>query len=322
MTDRLHYVGPIGGLVALPDVEAPIDVPLNRYGGGGRTLMGQEWRDTISRAHSWSWKWENLLARQVAHVDLLANGAVRGPLRLIDPRKANRLPKRVSAGGSLDRSASSFAATIGGLYYRDLMTVPPSIATLPASRGLRGCIEWQRPQGGAGTLYIPGDGYDGTWRLPLLDPADRAEDIEWWCWVAGPIGVTVEAQWTEYEITEVAHPYLSPQTADNAALSPAVWQRITVLTSPWARPSSVSWTPRLVVPDGSPPGSIYTTAWVAGPPGAEDEDPATQVLCDIPELLGGFRIGGGAPKVIADPGGSAYGHPGFYDTALTLTETL
>jgi hypothetical protein len=323
VTDRQFYVGPIGSLLPLPDVEAAPDAPLTRWGGGGRTLLGQEWRDTLSYSRTWTWAAANLLARQTAYVDALQTGVVRGPLRLIDPRRANRLPRRVSVAGAIGRSSSQFAVSVGGLYYRDITTVPAALSSLPPAPAMSGAIEWQRPQGGAGTLYLPGPGYDGTWRLPLLAPNIAQEDIELSCWVTGASGLVVEMQWTEYEITEAAHPYFSSTAPARAVtLNPSVWQRVSVLVSPYARPTSVALTPRLVTAAGAPVGSVYSTAWQASNPLAELEDAATAVMCDIPDQLGGWRVGGGAPQVVVDPGGASYPYPGFYNAAITLTETI
>lgn len=316
--DTSFYVGTPGSMVALPDVYSPVDAPVTRIGASSRSLGGNQWRDTLGYRRSWTWKWENLLPAHRPYVDALMYDLVPGPLRLIDPRRANRLPEQVASGGSVMRSTQRFAVTAGGTAYRDLRT---ATATDPTSLGparlLRGCVEWLRTGPGTGTLYLSGSEADGTWRLPLT-PLN--EPLQLSCWVAGNSGVTVGLEWTEYDAAGVGTGFFSDAGGDTVQLSSSQWQLLTVNIAP--DPASVSLSPRLTTDAAQPSGSVLSTAWQIA--ALDAETGVTDSLsgdCAAPELADGWRTGGGAPYVVVDPGGYTYTLPGFTDVGLVLTET-
>lgn len=322
MIDRLFYVGRLGWLRSLPDVESPADTPPSRIGGSGQSLYGRQWRDTLSYLDSWTWKWNNLLAPQTVYVDALLHGQVRGPLRLLDPRKVNRVPRQQASGGSVSGSSEGFGVSAGGLQYRDLLKASPSVDTLPMGDSIRGCQEWVRPNAGSGALYLAGPELDGTWRAPLLP----GEQVRLSMWVGGADGLAPELRWIEYERDDTPHSYYSTQQAsDTVALASGVWQEVSLLVtgkvaSGTGTFTSASITPRLYLPEGSPAGSVFVTGIQVR--SVESELPHGIHGACVPDPPPGLWYPGGAsPRVVVDPGPAAHADVGWYDAGLTLTET-
>lgn len=314
--DTGFYVGPVGSLVQLPDVAADVDVASARIGGAGRSLMGRAWRDTLGYQRTWTWKWADLLPAQTAYLDAVANGLVPGPLRLVDPRRTNRLPEQQASGGSRSRSADGFAVTLGGLTYRDLGKVEPVPQTLGPWQLLRGCVEWSRSTGGAGSLFLTGPEADGTWRCPITP---RRDIVELSAWVAGKAGLPVALEWTEWDRAGTARNYSSTAAGASVALEAGRWQQLIVNVAPAA--DAVAMMPRLTTATGAASGSVLTTAWQLAALDAEEQPPGSWSGRVPPELAAGWRIGGGAPAVVADPSGGAYPRFGFHDAGLVLVET-
>lgn len=306
------HVGPIGGLVALPDVEGDVEVPLERIGGSAVSLMGRQWRDTLGFRRSWRWQWDTLLPEQVVAAEALAYGMVPGPIRLLDPHRANRLPEQVASGGSVNRSSRGFAVTAGGVQYRSLRLLNPDLATLTPGRLLRGAQEWIRPSAAEGVLYLPGSTIDGTWRLPVV-PGER---LRLSAWVAGQAGLQPRLGWVEFSRTGAGAAATSPAPV---AVNSTTWQRTSVEFTPQA--STVSITPRLVLPSGSIAGSLYVTALSLGPLDAEQRPGALAVVCDTDDPGGGWRIGGGSAEVVPEPDGGGYRRRPFRSTGLLLVES-
>ncbi len=134
------YLGSLGQMVALPDTEASLTVTLTRVGGMHRSLRGGVTVDTFARKRTWGWKYSNLVEEQVAFLDAVRYGSVRGPLRLIDPRRLNRLPEDFAAGGSSTATNLAYATDGSSVAYYHPMadvissspaaTLPPATATL------------------------------------------------------------------------------------------------------------------------------------------------------------------------------------------------
>lgn len=321
--DRNFYVGALGWMRALPDVEAVPGVDPGRIGGSGSSMYGSQWRDTLGYAGVWSWKWKNLLPQQQRYVRALILGQVRQPLRLLDPRLINRLPPQVASGGSTLASSDGFGVSTGGLQYRDLLKVAPNVDTLPASDIIRGCQEWLRPNGGAGTCYLAGPELDGTWRAPFLP----GEELRLSTWVAGLDGLTAQLRWIDYERDDTAHSYFSSsQTSSSVVLKSGVWQEVSLYVKGKARGvagdtyTSASISPRLYTPDTAP-GSIWHTGWMVREPDADAPPPGLNGPCVVPGDRTLWYPGGATPRVVVDPEASSYPSPGFYDAGLILTET-
>ncbi|MDN5920369.1 MAG: hypothetical protein L0I76_35600 [Pseudonocardia sp.] len=317
MSDELFYVGPVGGLRPLPDVAGSVDVPLARIGGTHQSLTGRLTHDTLGFQRHWTWAWDLLLAEHLPFVEALQLGLVPSPLRLVDPRRANRLPEQVASGGSLTRSSAGFATSFGGLTYRPLTSTGADPTTLPAAGLLQGAVEWQRPTSGAGSVYPSETVAEGTWRLPLIP---GGETLELSMWVCGKAGMTVGIEWIEYDATGAGTGYFSAADGDTVELSTTVWQLITVNVEPAV--GSVSLTPQLTVGAGEPAGSVYSTAWQVAALDAESlPSGMTAGACVDGDLSGGWRPGGGAPLVVTEPAGGGYPRFGFYSAGLTLIET-
>lgn len=315
MSDHLFHVGPIGSLLPLPDRLVDVPASLTRLGGTHVSLEGNRITDTFGFKRSWSWAWENLLPWQLPYVEALVYGLVPGPLRLIDPRRTNRLPEQNATGGSVRRSARGWNSSAGVLSYRAIRGLPADPASLPAAVALRGAIGWQLLATGGGSCY-PADAAtsDGTWRTPVLP----GEEIEAFCWATGPSGTQVNLTRREYSATGDATTITGPIVT----LSATEWRRVAVSFTPAG--STVSIATLLTAAAATPPGFVFTTAWQIADPQAEVLSPRFVTDCfgdATSDFTGGWRPGGGAPVVTTAPQGHAYGLPGLHHIGLTLLET-
>ena len=79
--------------------------------------------------------------------------------------------------------------------------------------------------------------------------------------------------------------------------------------------------PRLAVDASQPSGTVLTTGWQVAALDAEERPPGGWSGRMPPEIAAGWRIGGGAPFVVADPAAGAYPRYGWHGAGLTLIET-
>ena len=310
MPDGHYWVGPIGGLRPLPDQLVPVAVGRTRVGGIHTSLSGARTIDTFGYKRSWSWPFDGLTPRQTAYLDALQQNIVRGPLRLIDPRRANRLPEQIATGGGVRRTPSGFHGSRGTLTWRALSATTADPSTLPPAPLLRGLIGWVLPTTGPGTLSTVGDGPDGTWQCPVLP----GETVELSLYAAGSSGLLTSLGWREYTATGAVTTHL----AAGAYPVPGSWQRRSITITPAAGTVAVS--PIVDIGATSQAGTLLTTAWQIAVPGAETL-PVGMVVASDPEPAGGWRIGGGAPQVAVDLGDHVDQPYQLAATTFTLLET-
>lgn len=307
MTDL--YVGPLGALQPLPDVQGGTDVTLTRVGGSHTSLYGARRNDTFGYRRSWAWTRDGLTPRQVAYVDALVQNLVPGPLRLVDTRAPNRLNPQVATAGSLLGSVEGFDTTGGVVYYEALPVAPADPATLPAAPIHRGAIAWQITQPGTVICYP-------TTPRGLPCPVLPGEDTDVSMWVTGPSGTTAAVGWVET--------YRDGGTASRVgasrSITPGVWTKLSGTVPAAAALAGVL--PQLVV-TASAQVVVHTAAWHTGSVGSlEQQLPPRMVTCDEdgPDPYDGWRPGGGSPRVVVDPGSRTYLPYGLHTAGLTLTE--
>lgn len=315
------YVGPLGALEALPDVvstQAPT-VDVTRIGGMHRALAGGLTVDTFSRKRTWTFPYDLLMDKQLAYVEALQWGNIRGPLRLIDPRRYNRLPEEVASGGTTTGTAGAFESdNNSAIYWRPTRDMPGDLSTLGPRRVLHGGLEWQILTPDPDENYIAAHDwrYAGFWRTPIL-PNETVE-VSCWCLYSLNAQIVVGLTWRDRNglpVTDSTVTELTPGGGDE-------WVRLAV--SGTAPDGAVFATPFLSTQSANFPTaqSVYTTAWqVASPTLARLIPPGVTEHCDIPEIAGEWRQGGGGPFVIPDIASTTYAKPGFYGTALTLIES-
>lgn len=317
----LCFVGPLGALEALPDVvgtQAPT-VNVARIGGIHRALAGGLTVDTFARKRTWTWTYDMLMEKQLAYVEALQWGHIRGPLRLIDPRRYNRLPENIATAGTTTGTASDafFTDNNSAVYWHALTDMPGDATTLGPRRVVHGGTEWQilTPSPVENFMMATDWRYaDGVWRVPIL-PGETLEASAWCLYPLNAqiiIGISWRASdgsWIDSSVVELVNG------------GGTDWVRLAVTASP--PDDAVFGTPFLSTQSPYMPtaSSIYTTAWqVASPTLARLVPPGLTEHCDIPEVAGQWRQGGGAPFVVPDVAGTTYSAPGFYGTALTLYE--
>lgn len=320
------WVGPLGRMLPLPDV-APSGgtaVGVTRIGSIHRALAGGLTVDTFARKRSWVWSWDMLLEEQLPFLEALQYGTIPGPLRLIDPRRFNRLPEDIASGGSVSGSNTMFGTDAGSACYWHPLTdaTTADISTLPPAPMLRGFQEWQvlAPVADPATNYVrirnPHDTVDSRWKVPVLP----GETIRLSTWVLGPTDSEVFLGVGWYNAAGVRF-----QFDDLTAWVPLALNEWAELAATIAVPAGAVACYMVLETNAdhmAPGESVYLTALQIAAGSLLDLVPAGLTKhCDVPEPAGGWRIGGGAPYVVADVGENTYTRPGFYGSGLTLYET-
>ncbi|MEV7548151.1 hypothetical protein AB0N89_00840 [Amycolatopsis sp. NPDC089917] len=146
MADPVFWLGPLGGLRALPSpsLGGPPEMVPVRFGGLHRSLTGRPTLDRLGVRRTWTLSWPYLDAELKGWLSLLHNGLVPGPLWLIDPAEPNRLPVQVATAGGVERAAGGIATAVGGVAWRQAPLVPPGT---PAPAGSSALL-WVVPSGG------------------------------------------------------------------------------------------------------------------------------------------------------------------------------
>lgn len=311
------WLGALGQMLPLPDVRARTDVPVERIGSIHRALGGGVTVDTFARKRSWVWQWERLLEKQTVFLEALQYGLVDGPLRMIDPRRPNRLPEYIAAGGSVFRSNYGYSTDAGSFaYWRPLTTASTADATtLPAHAMLRGFLEWKVAAPGSTSYLRAADTryLDGRWRVPVLP----YETLQVSMWAMGPTDSQVSLWVSELNVDGSS---TLVQVADYLPMALNAWQELA--GEHVIAPGVIAVTPYLVTDAShiSPNDSIFTTAWSVTSKTLTSVPTGIIEHCDVPDLTAGWRIGGGGPYVVADVGANTYGELGFYGSALTVFE--
>lgn len=308
--DTQFYVGPLGGMLIMPDTASQIDTPLSVIGNTHTSLTGAFTRDRFGYKRSWTWTYPALTERQARYVEALQRNMIPGPLYLIDPRRPNRLPEQIASGGSLLRTPTGFIpSNTTTCLWRPLTYPAATPATLPASPILRGCLEWQLLASAASSLELSGYAADGRHNVPVMP----GETLEVSLWASGPPGASLSATAYTYN---AAGAQLEAHVMNPASLSLTTWK---VLSAAFTCPTDAAYL-RLTLntPAGTPLGSIFTTAYQVARYQPEYVPGLTQ-LCDSYDF-GGWSLGGGAPQVIPDVGSSGYLQAALQSSAVTLIE--
>lgn len=311
----LCYVGALGSMVALPDTDDEVTIALHTTGGLKRALRGGVTNDVFSRKRSWTFAYSKLIDEQIAYLDALAYGSLPGPLRLVDTRRPNRLPEDFAAGGSVSASNAMIATDASSAaYYHPMTDTGTGTATLPPSPMLRGYTEWQILTTNGGAFLRPYDSryLDARWRVPVLP----GEDVEVGVWFTGPASTSLHLGVTYVGLAGVIGsvdlPYVTPDPTGWTELTATVTPPVgTVAAYPYVQADSVH------APVGT---SFLLTAWSMGPP-RSGSVPGLQRVCAVPDISAGWRIGGGGPFVVVEPGDSTYADAVFGGQTVTLHET-
>jgi hypothetical protein len=318
----LCFVGPLGALEPLPDVASSqgVKVGLSRIGGTHRALAGGLTVDTFARKRTWTWTYDMLMDRQLPYVEALQWGHIKGPLRLIDPRRYNRLPESIATCGTTGGSASEVFTTDNNsaAYWTSLRNVPGDLSTLGPRRVLSGATEWQIITPDPNENGIAGRDWryaDQNWRTPIL-PNETLEGSAW-CLYPQSAQIMVGLSWRADDGS-----FIDSSVCELTQGGGEEWVRLSVTAS--APDGAVAALPFLSssAPYLPTATSIYTTAWqIASPTLARLIPPGVTEHCDVPEIASEWRQGGGGPFVVPDVSDMAYSQPGFYGTALTLMES-
>jgi hypothetical protein len=109
-----YYLGALGNLVALPDPEAGLSMPVERIGGSHQLLSGAKVRDTLGYSRSWQLSWTAITNAQYGLLEGFLYGATgAGPFYFADDEQTNLLPLNVSTGTDTTGDATGFTGASG-----------------------------------------------------------------------------------------------------------------------------------------------------------------------------------------------------------------
>lgn len=163
-TDTTWYIGPAGGLVAIPDPEVGgVSRTRNRVQSASMGASGAATINLHGVKRQWSLRIEALTIDQAALLNGLNSGIVAGPLRLVDPMSKNLLTARVASTYSSPDWRNPFALVSGSL---TPLVPAASDSTFPISPRHRSVASFVNGSGGttevAASTYqavIPGASY-------------------------------------------------------------------------------------------------------------------------------------------------------------------
>lgn len=97
-TDTTWYLGPAGGMLALPDPEiGGVSRTRDRVQSVSQGAAGSRTINLHGLKRTWSLRIEGLTPAMAALLNAFNSGVVTGPLRLVDPLTVNMLPARVAS---------------------------------------------------------------------------------------------------------------------------------------------------------------------------------------------------------------------------------
>lgn len=256
------YLGPVGGLVAIPAPEEGAEVSPALIGGVHESISGVVTVDRLAQPRAWQLRWPTLPEDDLTYLEAVGRGLVTGPLRLVDPMRRNRLPVEVASGGSVSRSAEAFTQTGGSTPTWVAVTDPPSAARV------RGAVSWQRTTTAAASLTTANDAD----RVPV----NEGDQVRASMWVRNA-AIQAAAALDAYDAAGAA----ARTTGTATTLSVGTWTRLSVTYI--VASGRVSTRPVLAVASGQSASTLHATGWQIS-------------LASEPD---GWAPGGGAPTVIA-----------------------
>lgn len=148
-TDTTWYIGPSGGLVALPDLEGATrsrDKIQNVSVGatGARTVNSTGFRRT------WALTVEGLTRHEQGILHALDEGVIAGPIRLLDPLAVNLLPSRTASTFSSYGVYAPFTGSMVGVQINGIA----SDLTFPIAPRHRMFARAENTSGSAGTVAV------------------------------------------------------------------------------------------------------------------------------------------------------------------------
>lgn len=235
------YLGPLGGMIALPPPAPGMDTSPVWTGGVQRAIAGNTTSDKIGRKKSWPLAWIALGHDDLGTIAAFDQGLVPGPLRYIDGLVKNRLSPQHASGGTFKRSATGWTSSAGAAGWALNTATDPSWATR-----LAGGITWAPPASTAATLRT---GTASTDRYPLI----TGEQVTLSVWAIG--NKTMRAHLVPYDAAGVAG---AAVTGSNVVLS-GVPQRLSVSITPSS--TQVSCVVGVDVLSAAGVGALAVTAW-------------------------------------------------------------
>lgn len=147
-TDTLFYVGPVGGMLAIPAVDSN-DPTVDVYEAENDSLDGSATFDRFGVKRSWTLGIEALTPRLESELIAMRTGVLAGPLYLVDPLAVNAFPSDVASAGSSPYRVSPFTTDTAGVIAD---VVPSDPASFPLPRRHKSVV--RVANGGAATARL------------------------------------------------------------------------------------------------------------------------------------------------------------------------
>lgn len=281
------YLGRVGSLVQIPAPADPAEVTPDILGGVAQSLGGATTVDRTATPRSWKFQWPYLVESNLTYLEAIGFGLVKGPLRLVDPMRRNRLPAQISSGGSQRRDTTGWTQTGGSTPTWAAVTDPPGAVPV------RGVISWQRTTTAAAALTTSNVHH----RVPVVP----AQQVRVSCWARGA-AIQAAAGVDGWDSSGAS----TRTTGTAATLNTTTWTQLTATLTPAS--DRVSLSPLLSVASGQAASTLQTTGWMLS---AAAESTT-------------WALGGGAPVVVASELGHSVS---LFDTSrhswqMTFREAL
>lgn len=136
----LFYLGPVGRLFALPEIEHDIEPDATGESPGSiftsATGARSQERTGPSR-RTWDLEWKYFTRAEFDILDALRRGHLGGPLRLLDPSLPNLANAQIATGGTEQRSVYGWSTVAGSRKWVRPSSIPLDLLAV-------GAIEWTK----------------------------------------------------------------------------------------------------------------------------------------------------------------------------------
>jgi hypothetical protein len=275
------YLGPIGGMVALPVPQAGVQRSLERHGGVHVSRSGTRTVDSFGMKRSWSLAFDWRFQSELEAIRLMHYGAIEGPYRLIDPMVHNRLSSEVSSTGSVRYDGVTIPHVVAGS--------ADVVADWPAGISVMRCsssIEWTPPDDGGAIASSA-----VTAGVPLI----LGDTVTFSAYVKCPTGRQAQARIETFNAAGTAETTVLGTTSNSST-----WQRVSAVLTPSTNDAVAVVS--LVSPADT--GVVRTAAW--------------QV--EASAVSTPWMVGGGCPEVVIDQMTEVSPYFPMTDAGLTLLE--
>lgn len=207
MADPIWMLGPSGDLRPLICPERDVDITPVRYGGIRQGLSGARNLDVTGHRMEYGFKWTYLDQLEYQWIEAMHLRHLKGPFRMLDPLKKNRLTPE-SSSGKLGKGTAQGAEMINGIgsrvYDWPAGIFPGNQSTAWTNRSASvGIIRFDKVKR---TTVIPGETLTASVWLKSTVAQSIQLVLDWWDRTTQTTSSTTElaavtTAWTRFSIT-------------------------------------------------------------------------------------------------------------------------